>query len=531
MHRVIEPTDGRAPDPEETVAETSHRSGLQHEAMRGATWTVIHTAISLPVAFVANLLLARLLGVEDYGRLAFLSVLLSVANGIIDVGMGAALVQFGSRAHAAQRVDEVRRLLSATQGFRLLFVAPFLTVVVLVFADTSLTFVLLAVVFGVWLPAALDGVLFCVAIENKSAAGAKVAIVVNLVLQVVVVGVAYAERSADAVWAARFMTGGLSILAYLVVISPAYRRTVLHPTLPRGFPEGFWRFAVPTGLAGLIGTLALSRTEVFFLTWLSTPEAVGLFALAFGLAGHVFAPADALVGPLMPALSGLHEVDRPALLPAFQRVLRASSTVIGLVCGAALPALALLVPALYGAEYADAAPVLLALGMAGAVLTAGGPVSAFTLARLSARRMLVANTLALVVDVALALALIPLVGLWGAVIANSACALTRLAYLTQAEISALGMSWGGVARSTMPALFSAPLALGLWWAGTASALPSLVTAVLVGVAGMAVLSVAVKVTRTGLTGADRDALLRSLPRPVRRPGGLVLATMTGRREG
>ena len=232
-----------------------------------------------------------------------------------------------------------------------------------------------------------------------------------------------------------------------------------------GFPPGFWHFAVPTGIAGLIGTLALSRTEVFFLTWLSTPEAVGLFALAFGLAGHIFAPADALIGPLIPAVSGLHEVDQKALTPAFERVLRASSTIIALACAGGLPAFALLVPSFYGEEFADAAPLLLALGVAGALLAAGAPVSAFTLGRRSSRGLLTANIVALVVDVGLAITLIPLIGVWGAVIANVMGALSRLSLLVRGETRALGMSRRGVTRQVAPALLAMPIAVVVWLAG------------------------------------------------------------------
>src|ERR1035437_7503355 len=48
--------------------------------------------------------------------------------------------------------------------------------------------------------------------------------------------------------------------------------------------------AVPLGishLGSLVGTLVVSRTEVFLLTWLSTPGAVGTFALGFGLASNL----------------------------------------------------------------------------------------------------------------------------------------------------------------------------------------------------------------------------------------------------
>ena len=502
------------------------RAHLQHDAVRGASWTMIHTAVSLPIAFLANLVLARLLGVADYGRLAFLTVLMGVAGGIVEVGMSSALIQYGSRAHAAGRHDEVRKLLSAAQGFRLLVVAPALSLLVILVAHTDTDLVVLAILFGVWMPAFLDGSLIGIVIEGKSATSAKIAMATNLVLQVVVVSVAYSLRTADAVWAARLVVGGLSIAVYLFAVRPGYRRAVLRPTLPRGFPPGFWHFAVPTGIAGLIGTLALSRTEVVFLTWLSTPEAVGLFALAFGLAGHIFAPADALIGPLIPAVSGLHEVDQKALTPAFERVLRASSTIIALACAGALPAFALLVPSFYGEEFADAAPLLLALGVAGALLAAGAPVSAFTLGRRSSRGLLTANVVALVVDVVLAITLIPLIGVWGAVIANVMGALSRLSLLVRGETRALGMSRRGLTRQVAPALLAMPIAVVVWLAGSQVPRAPVVVAALAAFVGIALLVLAMRLTRSGLNEQDKAALSRSLPTRLARISTPFLRVLT-----
>ena len=79
--------------------------------------------------------------------------------------LSAAMVQFGSRAHSAGRRDEVARLLSSSQGFRLLFVAPVLSAAVWFVADVDIEFLVVAVVFGIWVPAGLDGALFCMIIE------------------------------------------------------------------------------------------------------------------------------------------------------------------------------------------------------------------------------------------------------------------------------------------------------------------------------------------------------------------------------
>ena len=107
-----------------------NRGALQERAVRGVTWTMIHTAVAIPVAFLVNLLIARVLGVEDYGRLAFLTALMEFVSGLLASGFGAAVMQFGSKAHAAGRTQEVAALLSKWQGFRVLFAMPILSLVV-----------------------------------------------------------------------------------------------------------------------------------------------------------------------------------------------------------------------------------------------------------------------------------------------------------------------------------------------------------------------------------------------------------------
>jgi O-antigen/teichoic acid export membrane protein len=169
------------------------------------------------------------------------------------------------------------------------------------------------------------------------------------------------------------------------------------------------------------------------------------------------------------------------------------------------------VPTLYGQQFAASGPMLLALGVAGALLTAGGPVSAFTLGRLSSRQLLTANAVALTADVGLAVALIPTLGGWGAVIANVTGAVTRLALLTRSEITALGLSWRRVANQAMPALVAMPIAVVMWSVGTSLPWSGLSAALVVALCGLCLLTAALRLTGSGLTNEDASVLAGSLP--------------------
>ena len=527
--------DGDEPDPpngspDPGTTEGLSRRELQDRAVSGVTWTMVNTVVSLPVAFLVNLVVARVLGVVDYGRLAFLTVVMEVAAGIVMLGVNPALVQFGAKAHAAGRRTEVAELLSKVQGFRLLVAAPILTVVVVVVvSDVGPWFKLIAVVFGVVLPAALDGAPACLGIENKTAAGAKVVLVSNVLTQLAVLGTVLVVAQADVVWAVRLIMLSVTVLLCLIPISASYRRAVLRPRFPRGFPQGFWRFALPTGLAALLSTLVVSRTEVLALTWLSDPVSVGLFALAFGLAGHMYAPAQAIIGPLVPAISGLREVDAPSVAKAFGRALRGSSTVVALLSGIALPVVAVLTPTLYGSSYTGIEPVVLAIGVANGFLVVGAPVSAFVMARLSASRVLVASLVALLVDVVLALGLIPVWGVWGAVVANIGAATTQMLILLVSELTALHLSWATVGRDIVPVFIGAVVALLAWYASTF--VPSVwwaaAVAAVIGVVGVVGLLWA---GRSGLTAGDLGAVVRVLPGRARGPVGAILRSVRWRDE-
>ncbi|GAA4161131.1 hypothetical protein GCM10022286_18220 [Gryllotalpicola daejeonensis] len=503
------------------------RSELQRRAVQGVGWTVIHTVVSIPIAFVVNLIVARILGVVDYGRLAYLSVVMDVAGTILSLGVGTALVQFGSRFTAQGRRDEARRLLSISQGFSLVVVAPAITIVILVMVHVPPLLLGLAIVFGVVLPNLFGTASTALAMENRTAASARNAMVQNIVVQLAVVTTVLTLREADSVWAARVAAGGIIAGLALIPLSPDFRRAVLRPRWPRRFPVGFWKFAIPSGLSTLIAQLVVTRSEVVFLNWLSTPEAVGIFALAMGVAGNVFAPAQAITGPLIPALSSLKATaDENAMVKAFARTVRASSTVSALITAVGVPAIAVLIPLFYGAAFSAAVLPVLALGCVGGFTVAASPAWAFTLARLSARRLLTINLVALAVDVALAWSLIIVLGTWGAVIANGASVSVRVVMLLYGEGRALGIRHLDVAKMFAPVLVGMAGAWLGWGIATAAPLGTLLAAVVAAALGLGSCLLGLRALSLGLGSSDTAAIMDAAPSPLRRVLRPMLAVVT-----
>jgi len=491
------------------------RGELQDKAIRGALWTLVHVVVSLPLAFVVNIVIARTLGVVDYGRLAYLAAVMALVRSVIDLGVGTGLVQFGSKAHAAGRYDEVKRLLNAAQGYRMFVGMPVISASVLLLVDVDPVLIAIALVFGVLLPCFLSGANDALAIENKTANGAQAAMIINIVTQVLVVVATVTLGTADAIWSVRLVAAGLGTLIVLCFVARKYRRALLRPRF-RGFPPGFWLFALPAGAAGMIEVVLSERSEVLVLTWMSHVEAAGVFALALGLATHLFAPAQSLVGPLVPAISGLREVDADAVARALGRTLRASSTAMALVAAGAVPAFAVLVPVIYGGEFDDVPEVLLAVGVAGGLLVIAGPLRAFVMARLKGLWLLWLNLTALVVNVGLMVVLIPFLGVWGAVLGNVTSVVVLFLLLLITEARSLGVGVGRAFRDVTPYVVGV-LACGAAWVTTVwLGWGPVASAPVAAVVGLGLLVGGLRLSRSGLTPDDAEAVQRSLPARVGR---------------
>lgn len=515
-------TDGaEPPDPTGGSGPRADRLTIQQSAIHGAVWTLVHVGVSMPIAFAVNLLLARVLGVVDYGRLAFLTAVMDIVGILVSAGMGSALIQFGSKAHAAGHTEEVAGLLSRVQGYRLMVSMPFSSLAILVLADVDTPILVMALVFGILVPGFLSTATNCLWVENRTAASAKVTMAAGLVTQAAVVAAALVYRTPDAVWLSRIAVGGITSLVNLFVISRHYRLAVLRPVLPRNFPRGWWQFALPSAASALVGGLVMSRSEVFFLQWWGTAADVGLFAMAFGLSVHLFAPAQSLVGPLIPAISGLREVDAEAVKHALLRSARASATVSGLAVAVGMPALAALVPVLYGHEFEAAVPLIVALSISSSLVLLRSPATAFVLARLRSRFLLMTNLVGIAIDVLVALVAIPAWGAWGAVAANAAAALTTTAVIINSERLAQGLPMSTVLRSVSPAVLGGAAGLAAHLLGEGIGEPWL-RAPLAAAAGLALYLLLLHLARVGLTSQDRDALVRVAPK---RAGRFTKATL------
>ena len=505
------------PDPLDETATAERpvlRGELQRRAIAGSFWTAVHTLVSVPLAFVVNAVVARVLGPAEYGGLAFLTLALSIAAQVSNLGVSDATIQWGAAAAAKGDRPEVARLLRSSLGFHLSVQLPLLVVTVLVLARDLGPVIAAVLLVSVVLPASLGSAALLISIENRTAGGAKLAMLSNLLVQAAILAAAVTTESPAWVWAVRALAGTLLLPLNFLVLDAWGRRAARRASLPRHLPPGFWRYALPTMLAGLVGMLVFSRSEIIFLQWFGNPVDVGLFALAFGVAAQITAPVDALLGPLMPAIAALVSAHPEQVRAGRDRALRASSFLSGGILAAVVPALFVALPLIYGEAYEPAQGVFLVLAATSCLQSVCNPLLAFVSARRQAAQLLRINVIALALDAALAVGLIPFFGLLGALVANAAAQLLVLALLVAFEAreehlrvaDLLTSMWAylvGLAAGL--AALAVPAALG---AGTlATVVTTLVLGPVLYVAG-------VRLLRVGMLEPDWAALARALPVPL-----------------
>lgn len=510
-----------------TVPDPEPRRGVGAGLVRGSAWTGAHVMFSVPIAFVVNVVVARRLGVVDYGELAVLIMVLTLATATASLGVGAALLQFSTKALEAGRLDDVRGLVRGAQGYNVLVAAPLVAVVVAVVVDVPWPLLLLAIVFGIFGPAFLQVGPLLLAAQHRSDRAAQFAIVSNLFVQTTVVVTVLVVPSPQAVWVARVIAVGVLMTLPLMGLSSALRRAALSPGSPLGLPRRFWAFAIPTGLATLVSTLVTDRVQVFLLGWLASPATVGLFALAFGLAAQILTPVQAAVGPLMPAVSALTERGPEAARAGLLRITRLSAVTTGLVVSAGAPMLAGLIPFIYGTDYGPAADLFLVMVCSSGFVVVGAVSYASLMARLQGARYLWVNLLALLAMAVVAFAAIPPLGAWGAVASVVAGTLVRALLMVGIEAKHHRIGIGELLAAFAPVLMAGVATLGVWFLGVSNMTAGAwVLAVGGALAASSLYVIGVKATRSGVRSADRDMLLGAVPGRLRPAMSLTLRVLS-----
>jgi O-antigen/teichoic acid export membrane protein len=412
-------------EPEHLERLAVERARLQSDAVGGSFWISVQTILGLPLAAAANAVVAHRLGAGAYGKLAVYMLVYAVVVAIVNLGVSEATVQWIA-THNARRerhllVETIRRC----SGYHLFIEAPIVGIVsaalvqragpiAMVVSGSSAAFVMAVGTSSVVMSGA-----------GLNALAARISLVATVAGQTAIIGVAGGSPLASSVFIGRVAVGLIGPLLALLRIPGPMRAALLRPKLPRRWPDGFVPFALRTCGAGVVSTLVFGRSELLAFDSYGKIHDAGVFALAAGVAGLITAPIDSLLNPLLPAATSLLVTEPRRAGQALLRGLRTSTLLAGLIV-VSIPTVAPLLPVVYGGSFATATRAFVALAVVSCIQSVNHPVTAFLLAGRRTDLLLKTGLLSVAIDAGLAFALIPSIGVAGAVVASSAAQLLVL---------------------------------------------------------------------------------------------------------
>jgi O-antigen/teichoic acid export membrane protein len=375
------------------------------------------TAVALS-GFIGSAIAARLLGPEGMGVIAYALWCVTVAMTVAGLGIGMVLQRFIPNLRAGGKHDEAEGLIGSTARL------------------SMLAAIVGSVLLFCWLywPGgnAIDG----------PSRGSRIVVIVLIVAWFICYNIADVYLSylrGEQRFDEFARLSGFSAVTKLVVLGlgawlfgipgalagfvagyvlPASRiwqmlrnKPSVGPTIRRQVLS----FALVSCSVGITSALVFGRTEIVFLEHYADIVAVGLFAAAATLTDTMLALAPLLLSAVLPYFSEQQG------LGAQENMLRLYRTVTGLLALVVTPlsigmaAIApVLVPLLFGAEFADSVPAASVLLIAAAVWLPGVSTNYLIYSSGKIRVLLISNALGLVGTIALGFLLIPRFGLMGA---------------------------------------------------------------------------------------------------------------------
>lgn len=486
--------------------------------MRASWWTALQAIIGMPVSVAVNLVVARTLGPHGYGLIATYMAAYVVILAVLNAGISDATIQWGAAAYARGDRRELLELCRKCAGFHLLVEAPLGAIAAVVLLHNESVGTQLTAAAAIAVTMSLGTTVVVLTAISMNAVLAKLNLAVGLAVQLAVVTAAVQSHAAGPTWVARIALSVLAPIGAVLLAPRDIRRAALTPSLPRAWPAGFAKYSIRTLVGGLVASLVFSRCEIFVLDAYGDTAAAGLFALAAGLAVQITAPIDAMLGPLIPAAASLLAVSRERAAAAVLRGIRLSVLATAPIAVVAVPALAVLAPAIYGDRFTLTGQLFVSLGIVSCLQSVLHPVTAFVAALRKPLLVLAINGGALALDLALVAALVPVIGAAGAVVGNSVGQVTSLLASTYIMRKYLGLSLRATLSALLPFIVLIACAAIVSGAGLA-AVDHGVNVVIATIAAVSVATIAgflaVRSAGGAVTADDLRAVESGFPRAIR----------------
>lgn len=425
-----------------SLATSAHLGRLARGGTAGLAGAVVAGGAGLALVVVV----ARALPASQAGAFFALVALFLVVEGLVQLGTDTGWARFVLRLEAEHRSTELVALMRST-GRTTLVAALAVALVLMVSADwlgglldvgadTAGALRVLA--------AALPAAVLCdLTLAGTRAFGAmRPTVVVDRVLragtQPLAVGVVLAAGGgvADALtaWAATHLAG--AVLGAVALERCLRRRG--HGSLwrsrtpaPAALRRAFWRYTRWRGLAR-VAQVSMQKIDVVLVALLVDPAAAATYTVATRFVPLGQLATQSIQQVLQPRLTAILVHDNPRTLREVHCLATAWNIVLAWPLYLGVAALAPTYLALFGTEasglgaaHAQAVVVLMAVAMMGAV--ASGPVDTVLLMAGRSRASAANTVVALALDVAGCLLLVPWLGILGAAVAWAVAVLTRCA--------------------------------------------------------------------------------------------------------
>ena len=386
--------------------------------MRGGAWTALGHVVPQLYVVAISIAGARFLGPSDFGRQSFIAfVSLSVLL-VLTSGMGLALMRTVAEALGRERPDEALgvvgwawrlQLAGAALGGGGLLVAAALGAR----PPGAWAFAGAFVAFGTLQTVANAILLGAQHFRSAALVGA----VTGAAMVPLIIGVLAAGGGITGMFAVEAVVAAANLLWTWLLA-----RRVLHGT-PTRVPElrrGALRFAGWTTLSALVTLVVWRRSEFLFLAHYSTDGQIGLYSIAFATVTAISAIPEQLSSVLVSAFATLRGA------AAAERISSGFARSLRLVVLASLPITAgaaavgpELLTVVYGEDFREAGTALLIMVGVIPFLAVGSIAAALMSGYDDARTPLLAGAFAAVINVALAVVLIPRYDATGAALANA----------------------------------------------------------------------------------------------------------------
>lgn len=473
-------------------------------AVRGSALRSGGYVIGILLSLISAPLLVRHLGFGDFGVYVAISALVAIVAGVTDVGITSVAV----REWAAREARERRMLLANLFGARLSFTAlgclgafafgalagyDAMRMAAVAVACGGLLMLVCAEALGVPLQAELrQG---SVALAELLRQGVQVGLIVVLI----------AAGAGLVPLMATTIPAGLAAVVLIVTVS---REGLVRPAM---HPRVWWALmhdTLPFAMASALGVVYL-RTTVILTSLIASADQSGYFATAFRVMEVAIGVPVLLVGALFPVLARAAATDHVRLRAATSRTFEGAFACGALTAVCVVAGAPLAIQILAGERPAPAVEALAILGV-GLGFSFVGASSQFALLALRRHRaILLVNAIALLVNVALTLALVPDHGARGAALAlavSEATVATLSTTLFARALSGFVLPWGLMLRTGIAAAAGVAATVALRGVGI---VPEAFGVALVCLGA----GLALRVLPSEVTGLPRRLFARSTPEP------------------